>query len=64
MPPTSKPKRVPFSISLNPDIATRLQHESDERLLNPAVLVEKGLGLLFASFDKPTVASNIESPKP
>lgn len=64
MPTTSKPKRVPFSISLTPDVAARLQRESDDRLLNPSVLVEKGLGMLFASFDKRALASNIESPKP
>lgn len=64
MPAPNKPKRVPFSISLSPEMATRLQRESDERLLNPAILVEKGLGLLFGSFDKPALASNVESPKP
>lgn len=51
MPNTSKPKRQSLSISLPPDMATRLQRESDARILAPSVLIERAVSLLFTSFD-------------
>lgn len=43
MAPTAKPKRTPFSISLPPDLATKLTAEADARMVAPSWLVEKAL---------------------
>lgn len=43
MPPTQKPKRTALSISLPPDLATKLQQEADTRLVNPSLLVERAV---------------------
>lgn len=51
MPAIGKPKRVSLSVSLPPEMHARLVKESEARLLNPSVLVEKSVSLLFTSFD-------------
>lgn len=51
MPTNPKTKRVSRSITLPETMDARLQRECDARLLNASVLVEKGLSLLFTSFD-------------
>lgn len=55
MPTTSKPKRLSRSITLPETMDARLQRECDARLLNASVLVEKGLSMLFTSFDTPVM---------
>ena len=58
----TRSKRTAVSCSLPPDLAARLHAESDARLVAPSYLVEKGLRLLFTSFDRP-MDSDTDTPK-
>lgn len=49
MTPPSKSKRIALSVSLPPDLASRLTREADERVLAPSVLVEKALKQYLAA---------------
>lgn len=53
MPRNTREPRTSVSCSLPPDLAARLHAESDARLVSPSLLLEKGIRLLFTSFDHP-----------
>lgn len=41
--PSTKPKRTSMSVSLPPELASKLQSEAESRLLNASLLVERAL---------------------
>lgn len=43
MPATPKPRRVPLSVSLPPDLSAKLLHEAEQRYIAPTLLVERAL---------------------